>query len=116
MEKNHDRLPWPEMRIFIELDSACRNQQGNCDEVKNSARPFFVIFSTLWLNLCNNSDQTLFANAFNACQVPRELLKTLAFGLGFQHLHQDLANVNAWKTMFDPYIHLLYFFLLRHAL
>ena len=26
------------------------------------------------------------------------------FGLGFQHLPRDLANVNAWKTMFDPYI------------
>ena len=25
-------------------------------------------------------------------------------GLGFQHLPRDLANVNAWKTMFDPYI------------
>ena len=27
-------------------------------------------------------------------------LKTAAFGLGFQHLPRDLANVNAWKTMF----------------
>ena len=25
-----------------------------------------------------------------------------SFGLGFQHLPRDLANVNAWKTMFDP--------------
>ena len=40
----------------------------------------------------------------NIRQVPRELLKTAAFGLGFQHLLRDLANVNAWKTMFDPYI------------
>ena len=23
---------------------------------------------------------------------------------GFQHLPRDLANVNAWKTMFDPFI------------
>ena len=37
-------------------------------------------------------------------QVPCEMLKTAAFGLGFQHLPRDLANVNAWKTMFDPYI------------
>ena len=36
--------------------------------------------------LCNNSD------------------RTSAFGLDFQHLSRDLANVNAWKTMFDPYI------------
>ena len=32
------------------------------------------------------------------------MLKTAAFGLGFQHLTRDLANANAWKTMFDPYI------------
>ena len=40
----------------------------------------------------------------NIRQVPREVLKTAASGLGFQHLPGDLANVNAWKTMFDPYI------------
>ena len=40
----------------------------------------------------------------NVCPVPREMLKNEAVGLGFQHLLQDLANVNAWKTMFDPYI------------
>ena len=39
----------------------------------------------------------------NIRQVPWEVLKTAAFGLGFQHLPLDLANVNAWKTMFDPY-------------
>ena len=43
-----------------EMDSACRNQQGKCDEVENNARPFFL---ALQLNLCNNSDQTLFSNA-----------------------------------------------------
>ena len=40
----------------------------------------------------------------NISQVLWEVLKTAAFGLGFQHLPRDLANVNAWKTMFDPYI------------
>ena len=40
----------------------------------------------------------------NIRQVPREVLKTEAGGHGFQHLPKDLANVNAWKTMFDPYI------------
>ena len=39
----------------------------------------------------------------NVCPVPREVLKTSAYGLGFQHLPRDLANVNAWNTMFDPY-------------
>ena len=33
-----------ETRIFIEMDSACRNQQGNSDEVENSARPFLLFF------------------------------------------------------------------------
>ena len=40
----------------------------------------------------------------NVCPVPREMLKTSAYGLGFQHLPRDQANVNAWKPMFDPYI------------
>ena len=40
----------------------------------------------------------------NIRQVAWEVFKTAAFGLGFQHLPRDLANVNAWKTMFDPYI------------
>ena len=32
------------------------------------------------------------------------MLKTAASGLGFQYLPRDLVKVNAWKTMFDPYI------------
>ena len=43
----------------------------------------------------------------NIRQVPREV-----FGRGFQHLPRDLANVNAWKTMFDPYVTYLIF--VRH--
>ena len=39
----------------------------------------------------------------NIPQVSWEVLKTAAFGLGLQHLPRDLANVNAWKIMFDPY-------------
>ena len=39
----------------------------------------------------------------NIRQVPWEVLKTAAFGLGFQHLPRDLANVNVCKSMFDPY-------------
>ena len=44
----------------------------------------------------------------NIRQVPREVLKTAASGPGFQHLPRDLANVNAWKIMFDPYNDMLY--------
>ena len=42
-------------------------------------------------------------HCINIRQVPWEVLKTAASGLGFQLLPQDLANVNAWKTMFDPF-------------
>ena len=38
----------------------------------------------------------------NIRKVPRELLKTSGFALGFQHLPRDPANVNEWKIMFDP--------------
>ena len=37
-------MTWPETRIFIEVASACRSQQGNYDEVENSARPFLLFF------------------------------------------------------------------------
>ena len=40
----------------------------------------------------------------NIRQVPWEVLKTVSFSLGFQHLLRDLANINAWKNMFYPYI------------
>ena len=45
-------------------------------------------------------------SCINIRQVPWEVLKTEAEaeGLGFQHLPWDLANINSWKTMFDPYI------------
>ena len=47
----------------------------------------------------------------NIRQVPWEVLKTAAFGLRPRFLTlppRDLANVNAWKTMFDPYIEMLF--------
>ena len=43
-------------------------------------------------------------HCINIGQVPWGLLKTLAFGLNFEQLSQDLATVNAGKIMFDPYI------------
>ena len=55
-----------------------------------------------------------FFQCVNIRQVPWEVLKTEAEGLGFQHLQRDLANVKAWKTMFDPYnvahMQVLYFY------
>ena len=36
--------------------------------------------------------------------VPRGVLKTSGYALGFQHSPRDLANVNEWKIIFDPYI------------
>ena len=40
----------------------------------------------------------------NIRQVPWKVLKTAVSDRGFQHLPRDLANVNALKIMFDPYI------------
>ena len=37
----------------------------------------------------------VFFQCINIRQVPGEVLKTEASGLGFQHLPRDLANVNA---------------------
>ena len=45
----------------------------------------------------------------NIRKVPREMLKTSGFALGFQHFPRDLANVNEWKIMFDPYINKIYY-------
>ena len=45
----------------------------------------------------------MFFQCINICQVPWEVLKPAALGLCSQNLPQDLANINAWKTMFDPY-------------
>ena len=39
----------------------------------------------------------------NIRKVPWEVLKTVASTLGFQQLPWDLANVYAWKTIFDAY-------------
>ena len=36
------------------------------------------------------------------------MLKTSGYTLGFQHSPRDLANVNEWKIMFDPYIEIKY--------
>ena len=41
---------------------------------------------------------------FISSSVYFDLIWTLIFALGFQHLPRDLANVNEWKIMFDPYI------------
>ena len=56
----------------------------------------------------------MFFQYINIRQVPWEVLKK-AFGLGFQHLQRDVANVNAWKTMSDPYIVYNYLFVLFRA-
>ena len=52
----------PETRVSIEMDSACRNQQVIAMMWKIVPGHFYY-FLALWLNLCNNSDQTFFSNA-----------------------------------------------------
>ena len=45
----------------------------------------------------------------NICNIPREVLKTSGFTLGYQHFLTDLVDVNEWKT-FDPSIKALVLF------
>ena len=52
----------------------------------------------------------------NIRQVLWEVLKTVAFGLSFQHLPWDLANVNTWKPMFDPYIDIFLYFIMKPSI
>ena len=60
--KNLDRLPWPQTRIFIEMDSTLGISK--VIEMRSKIVPgHFCYFLALWLNLCNISDQTLFSNA-----------------------------------------------------
>ena len=45
--------------------------QGNSDEAEKSCPNSFVIFVVLWLNLCNNNDQTWFFITLTNCQIPQ---------------------------------------------
>ena len=90
--KNHDRWPWPETRIFIEMDSACRNQRGNCDEVK-IVPGHFCYFSALWLNLCNNNDQTLFSNGLTFARSLGSCLKLRPSASVFN------ISLGTWQTL-----------------
>ena len=67
---------------------------------QNSARTN-AKYSKCFQFLCNNSDRTWF---FNALTFARSLGRCWK-----PRLPRDLANVNAWKTMFDPYIGKLVF-------
>ena len=51
-----------------------------------------------------NSQTNMILSFINIRNVPRQMLKTSSFALGFYHLPRDLANVNERKIMFDPYI------------
>ena len=64
----------------------------------------FCYFFSIVVEFMQYQRSNIVFQCINVCQVPRELLKTSAFGLGFQHPPRDLKNVNVWKTMFDPYI------------
>ena len=54
---------------------------------------FFVVFSALWLNLCNNSDQTLFSNALTLMHGKTCLIPILSDYLFF-HLSFTCSRVS----------------------
>ena len=57
-----------------------------------------------FINIRKVPRELLKTEGVNIRKVPREMLKTEGLTLGFQQLSRDLANVNEWKIMFDPYI------------
>ena len=77
--------------------------------LKNTAQIFFFnFFVALWLHYAIITSKhafpmhyylLLFARSFRGLLIPR----LSAFDLCFQQLPRDLANINARKTMFDPY-------------
>ena len=46
---------------------------------------------------------TLGPDATLNTEIHKNSVRIKAYGLGFQHLPRDLANVNEKKNMFDPY-------------
>ena len=52
--QSHDSRLGLKQRFFIETD---------CIEVEKWCQNIFIIFIALWLNICNNNDQTWFFNA-----------------------------------------------------
>ena len=65
--------------------------------------PIFSSFCSVFLNLCNYSDQKWYCYSLTFARSLGEL-NTLGFALGFLNFPRDLANVNEWKIMFDPLI------------
>ena len=73
------------------------------EKVKQNSARNNVKCSKCFQFLCNNSGRTWFFNALTFARSHGRCWKPRLNGLGFQHLPWDLVNVNAWKTMFDPY-------------
>ena len=76
----------------------------DCQTVTKYSAIFFPNFNKYFVEFMQKQRSNIIFQYINVCPVPWEMLKTSAYGLGFQHLPRDLANVNAWKTMFDLYI------------
>ena len=66
-------------------------QRIHCEMVTNFSAIFSATFDEYFVNLCKNTDRSnMDFQYINVCHIP--------------HHHQDLANVNVWKTIFEPYI------------
>ena len=65
----------------------------DCQTVIKYCATCFAKFNEYFVEFMQKRSNIVF-QYMNGCQVSRETLKTSAFDLGFQHLPQDLANVN----------------------
>ena len=56
--------------MFIKMDNACKNKQGDGGVAEKQCQNIFVTFVTLWLNLCDNNHQTCFFIAVTFASFP----------------------------------------------
>ena len=84
-------LPGPRTSIvrgnFIR-ETSVKRRNKIVQEITRNAANVFSFYAII-------ASEHVFFKCINIRQVPWEVLKTAAFGLGFQHLPRDLANVNA---------------------
>ena len=69
--------------------------------------PYFLRFCRIYAIIVIKNDFVIHQHSLGpsgSVENRGRVLKTSGYALGFQHSPRDLANVNEWKIIFDPYI------------
>ena len=88
----NEHSPW-------KLHSRNTNEKTKQNSARNNAK-----CSKCFLFLCNNSDRIWFSNALTFVSSLGTCWKPWPSASVFNTFPRDLANINAWKPMFHPYI------------